>query len=280
MRYVKSLEWVRDHIDNAGVRIVDCRFQLNNPTAGERAYELSHIPNAVYLNLDTDLSSPVTEHGGRHPLPNLDEFAEKLSTFGIDENVTVIAYDDQNGAMASRLWWLLHYIGHEQVFVMSGSFHMWVERGFPIDTKVPSFDKRNFKLHIQSHLLASTDEVRERLNDKTTTLIDSREEIRYKGIAEPIDKIAGHIPGAVNYFWQDGIESDGKWKDQNAQAHRFRHVPKDQQVIVYCGSGVTACPNVLSLKEAGYKDVKLYLGSWSDWISYPENPIAKSKPLS
>jgi thiosulfate/3-mercaptopyruvate sulfurtransferase len=274
MRYVKSFEWVIEHIHDVNIRIVDCRFQLNDPKAGEAAYQTSHIPNAVYVNLETNLSGQISEHGGRHPLPDIGELSEKLSQLGIDEKVTVIAYDDQNGAMASRLWWLLQYLGHEQVFVMSGSFSKWIDKGLPTDTKVPSFQRKNFHPKLQSHMLVSVNEVRENLNNPNTTLIDSREEKRYRGLEEPIDKIAGHIPGALNSFWQESIEKDGTWKDHLSQSERFQKIPKEQQVIVYCGSGVTACPNVLSLTEAGYKNVKLYLGSWSDWISYPDNPIS------
>jgi thiosulfate/3-mercaptopyruvate sulfurtransferase len=274
MRYVKSFQWVMEHRHDKNVRIVDCRFQLNDPKAGEKAYQTSHLPNAVYLNLETDLSGPVKEHGGRHPLPRIEDLTEKLSNIGINEKVTVIAYDDQNGAMASRLWWLLRYLGHEEAYVMNGSFSKWIEEGLPVESKVPSFENRNFQHHLQSHMLATMDEVRDHINFPNTTLIDSREEKRYKGIEEPIDKKAGHIPGALNFFWQEAVEKDGTWKDARRQRERFQQLSKEQQVIVYCGSGVTACPNVLALKNAGYEDVKLYLGSWSDWISYSDNPFS------
>jgi thiosulfate/3-mercaptopyruvate sulfurtransferase len=274
MRYAKPFEWVMEHIHDENIRIVDCRFQLNDRNAGEDAYQTSHLPNAVYVNLESDLSGPVKEHGGRHPLPDIEQLSEKLSQLGIDDKVTVIAYDDQNGAMASRFWWLLRYLGHDKVYVMDGSFSNWTEKGLPVETKVPSFQRRSFVPNLQSHLLVSVNEVRDSLNNSSTTLIDSREEKRYKGLEEPIDKKAGHIPGALNFFWQESIDKDGTWKDSQSQNERFKQIPKEQQVIVYCGSGVTACPNVLALKEAGYDDVKLYLGSWSDWISHPDNPVS------
>ncbi|MBM7661356.1 thiosulfate/3-mercaptopyruvate sulfurtransferase [Bacillus mesophilus] len=275
MSHLKSMDWVAQHLNDENVRLIDCRFQLNNPQAGIDAYNRSHLPNAVYLDLEKDLSGPVKEHGGRHPLPNIEELANKLSQLGIDEKVTVVAYDDQNGAMASRCWWLLNYLGHENVFIMNGSFKSWENQQLPLSSEVPKMTKRNFRPTIQDQLLVSVDDVKSSLNNQHLTLIDSREEPRFKGEVEPIDKIAGHIPGALNYFWQDNINSGGTWKDSKDHEKRFEEIPKHQSIIVYCGSGVTACPNILALKEAGYKDVKLYAGSWSDWITYKDHPIGK-----
>lgn len=275
MSHLKSYEWINEHIHDKNVRIVDCRFQLNSKDSGEKAYRIDHLPNAIYLNLEKDLSGEIGLHGGRHPLPDVDVISNKLSSVGIDETVTVIAYDDQNGSMASRLWWILSYLGHKNVYVMNGSFSDWKYKGFSVDSIIPTFDRKLFKPTIQTTMLADVKEVREGLHNPNLLVIDSREEKRYKGIEEPIDHIAGHIPGAKHLFWLDNFNEDGSWKTQEKQEVRFQHLPKEATVIVYCGSGVSACPNVLALSESGFKNVKLYAGSWSDWISYEENAIAK-----
>ncbi|MFD1738453.1 sulfurtransferase [Bacillus salitolerans] len=275
MKYIKSMDWLLSHRNDESVRIVDCRFQLGKKDAGYQSYLDDHIENAVYLDLEKDLSGQVKEHGGRHPLPNLKELSQKLGELGISKDITVIAYDDQNGAMASRLWWLLQYIGHSQSFVLNGSYSLWKDRGYPTSNQIPSFQKHEFIPVIQPQLLASVSNVQGSINSKDINIIDSREERRYLGIEEPIDPVAGHIPGAKHAFWLDGFEQNGLWKDTASQQSRFSNVEKEKPIIVYCGSGVTACPNVLALKEAGFEDVKLYIGSWSDWISYPDNPIEK-----
>jgi thiosulfate/3-mercaptopyruvate sulfurtransferase len=275
MSYLKSFDWIVEHLNDDHVKMIDCRFQLNNPQAGIEAYKESHLPNALYLDLEKDLSGPVKEHGGRHPLPYIIDLSDKLSSLGIDENVTVVAYDDQNGAMASRCWWLLKYLGHDNAFIMNGSFQSWKSQQLPVSTEVPKVNKKTFKVNIQEHLLADVEDVRVSINNQNTILIDSREAQRYKGEVEPIDKVAGHIPGALHYFWQGNLNSDGTWKQTAEHVERFKELPKNQPIIVYCGSGVTACPNVLALKEAGYQDVKLYSGSWSDWITYKDHPIGK-----
>ncbi|KAA0550171.1 sulfurtransferase [Bacillus sp. BGMRC 2118] len=279
MIHIKSFQWVLENIDNPNVRIVDCRFQLNDPDAGGKMYAEGHLPNAFYLDLNKDLSSTVLEHGGRHPLPDIAHSTRRFSEIGIDNHVTVVAYDDQNGAMASRLWWILRYYGHENVFVMNGNFRSWKDEGLPLSSAFPTTKKRSFKPIIQSHMLASVEDVKAKLNDPETILIDSRENTRYLGVEEPIDKKAGHIPGAVNYFWQESLQN-GKWKNQEQLQMQFKDLPKEKEIIVYCGSGVTACPNILSLSEAGYENVLLYAGSWSDWITYPDNPISSKQSFS
>jgi thiosulfate/3-mercaptopyruvate sulfurtransferase len=273
MKFLKSFEWLLNKIDDPNVRIIDCRFQLNEKEEGPKRYKESHIPNAVYMNLEEDLSGSLEKHGGRHPLPDLQALSNKLSTIGIDHHVEVICYDDQNGAMASRLWWLLQYLGHTKSYVLNGTFSLWKQKGNRVESKIPSFLNREFVPHINNELFASVTDVKNSLNKQGSILIDSREAKRYLGIEEPIDREAGHIPGALNSFWMEGIDANGIWKNVKSQQQRFSNVPKDREIIVYCGSGVTACPNVLALKEAGYERVKLYIGSWSDWISYPDNPI-------
>ncbi|MGH1050232.1 sulfurtransferase [Bacillus cytotoxicus] len=275
---IVTVEWLRNHIEDEHVRVIDCRFDLANPNWGRQQYEQEHIPYALYFDLNRDLSSPVTKHGGRHPLPNMKEFAEKLSQAGIDENTTVVAYDSQSGAMASRLWWLLTYAGHKKVYVLNGGFHVWKERNLPTESECTEVKRKEFIPNVQENMLITMEEVRESIRTNVDmTLIDSREPKRYAGIEEQVDSQAGHIPTAQNYFWKEGITEEGKFKEQKEQEERFHHLDKEKEIIVYCGTGVTACPNILALQTAGFQNVKLYAGSWSDWISYPENEIEKEQ---
>jgi thiosulfate/3-mercaptopyruvate sulfurtransferase len=261
---------------NSGKNFVlaDCRFQLGQQGSGREAYGKGHLPGAVYLDLEEDLSGPVGAHGGRHPMPDLGVLSLKLGQKGIDRETEVIVYDDQGGAMASRLWWMLRFMGHEQVYLMDGGYSRWVKKGYPVTDKLPeAIPQKTFGGRVKNRMLVVMEDVQEKLSWPGTVLIDSREVKRYLGEEEPIDKKAGHIPGAVNRFWKDNLDADGLWKDKEALKERFASISPDQEIIVYCGSGVTACPNLLALAEAGRPDAKLYLGSWSDWISYEGNVV-------
>ncbi|AIQ41335.1 sulfurtransferase [Paenibacillus sp. FSL R7-0312] len=255
--------------------IVDCRFTLGKPQAGRNSYEEEHIPGAVYLDMELDLSSPVGGHGGRHPLPDPEVLAARLTKLGIGNDSRIVAYDDESGMNAARLWWLLRYLGHEQVFILEGGFSQWKAEKYPVTDHQPVRVPSTFTANVQPHMLVDVEEVRE-VSKKTVNavLIDSRANDRYHGQNETLDKKAGHIPGAVNYFWKDTQNADGSFKSADELAEHFAGLDKDCEIIVYCGSGVTACPNVLALEKAGFKNVRLYAGSWSDWISYEENPVA------
>jgi thiosulfate/3-mercaptopyruvate sulfurtransferase len=285
MSIIVSNEWLAGRIaenengaDSTKVKnliLIDCRYILGQPAAGREAYDQGHIPGAFYMDLEKDLSGTKNKHGGRHPLPDLGVFILRLGEIGVDETITVVAYDDQGGAMASRFWWMLHFLGHTNAYILDGGFAQWQAAGYPTSVAKPSIvQSRTFKPHVLSHLLVSMNEVKDKMGSKDTLLIDSREERRYLGLEEPIDPAAGHIPGAINAFWKDSLNGAGQWKNSQEQQQRFAGIPLEQELIVYCGSGVTACPNVVALKEAGYTNVKLYVGSWSDWISYAGNPIA------
>lgn len=256
--------------------IADCRYELAHPRAGRRKYEEDHLPGAVYFDMGKDLAGPKGEHGGRHPLPAADELAAKLGAAGIDEETWVVAYDD-DGAMACRFWWLLRYLGHDQVKVLNGGYPAWKAKGFPTTADVPAPERRVFTPRPRRDWVVDVTGVKERLNDPDVLLLDSREWRRYIGEVEPIDKVAGHIPGARSFFWQDNLQEDGRFRPPAELAERFRRVIGERspkEVIVYCGSGITACPNILALGEAGVENVKLYAGSWSDWSSYPDLPVA------
>ncbi len=275
MKNIVSMKWLLARLYESDLVIVDCRFQLGSPDAGRQAYEESCIPGAVYFDLEKDLSAPVGEHGGRHPLPDIGELAAKLGKASIDETVRVVAYDDQGGMNASRFWWLLRYMGHEKVYVMDQGFTAWKQAGYPVTSAAPPIRvPKKFAPRLQESMLADVEDVRQAVREGSDVLIDSREAPRYRGEVEPMDKKAGHIPTAKNRFWKEGQGTDGQWKNADEQRTRFADLQEDDRVIVYCGSGVTACPNVLALEEAGFKNVRLYAGSWSDWISYADNPIA------
>lgn len=274
MRHIVSLSWLKEHLQDADLVIVDCRFVLGQPESGQTLYRESHLPGAIYLDLERDLSGPKREHGGRHPLPDIDEFARTMGRAGIDRSKTVVAYDDQGGAMASRLWWMLRYAGHPRVYVLDGGFSAWKAAGYPVTAEQPVPKPTTFEPQVQADLLLGMEHVRARLGKPGTTIIDSREKKRYLGLEEAIDPVAGHIPGAVNRFWKDALDENGRWKDAAGQRERFAGIDPEKEIVVYCGSGVTACPNVLALEEAGFRNVKLYAGSWSDWISYKDNPVA------
>jgi thiosulfate/3-mercaptopyruvate sulfurtransferase len=274
-----SVDWLSDHLHDAEVKVVDCRFHLGQSEVGYEQYKEGHIPGAFYLSLEKDMSGPKDMHGGRHPLPNLREFSTKLGTFGIDKKTKVVAYDGQGGAMASRFWWLLKFMGHQDVYVLNGGYSHWCEKGFPVTTDRPTETTAPtvFDFMPQTDMAIFIDEVKQAKDREGVVLIDSREAKRYLGLEEPIDAKAGHIPGAKNYFWKEGLKEDGTWKSAAQQKERFQALSPEDTLIVYCGSGVTACPNVLALKEAGFPKIKLYVGSWSDWSSYDENPIAVGK---
>jgi thiosulfate/3-mercaptopyruvate sulfurtransferase len=271
-----SKEWVKDNLTE--VRLVDCRFNLGNSKEGYELYKEDHIPGAVYADLEKNLSGVVSTHGGRHPLPHMPSFKGFLEGIGIDRETTVVAYDGGEGAFASRFSWLLQFLGHSKVYILNGGYKDWVQSGFPVDSLIPVIEKTNFAIDVKDEIYASYHDVVNVVNGKDTRsiLIDSREAKRYRGEFEPIDRKAGHIPGAINKVWTEGLEK-GFFKEPEKQKERFSDFDASQPIIVYCGSGVTAAPNYIALKHAGFENVKVYIGSFSDWISYDENPVAISK---
>lgn len=274
MNFIVHKEWLLKNLNQGDVRVIDCRFALANPELGKQEYDQHHIPGAVYFDLEKDLSAQVGVHGGRHPMPDINVLKEKLEIAGIDQDTTIVAYDNGEGAYAARFWWMLSYLGHKKVYVLDGGYKNWLKANYPTTADVPIFDKSHFQVDLQHHLLADVVQVREVVSAKhpNVVLIDSRENKRYLGIEEPIDRKKGHIPGAINKPWMEGLH-DGLYRSIEDQKERFSDIDSKKELIVYCGSGVTAVPNFLALKEAGFEHVKLYLGSFSDWISYEDNEI-------
>ena len=265
---IVSPEWLAAHLNDSNLIVIDCRFSLADPELGQKQYQTNHIPGSFYLDLNRDLSSPVSKHGGRHPLPNITELAAKLSAIGVTKETLIVAYDDSRFAFAARLWWLIRYMGSDRVAILDGGFSAWQSAGYPLSDLPPTPQPGNFEPQLKPEYLVDIEVVKARKDQPGVVLIDSRENERYAGLREPIDPVAGHIPSAVNYPWQDVTGEGGKVRSLLEQQQRWEQVKSADEVIVYCGSGVTACVNLLSLEIAGISNAKLYAGSWSDWCSY------------
>ena len=270
---IVNAEWLQEHLEDPDLVIIDCQFQLGDPEKGWETYKQEHFPKAVYLHLEKDLSAPISKHGGRHPLPAIEEMVETFSRVGINSKKKVVAYDDQGGAMASRLWWMLKFLGHENVVILREGLSGWKKKGFVTTSNIIRPERATFTADVKKEMVVTMEEVKSSLDDKNVVLIDSRSEERFTGEKEAIDAVAGHIPGAVVENWQNRLTSDGQWKAKTEQEKDLlKYKNGGKQLIVYCGSGVTACTNILALDELQLKS-KLYAGSWSDWITYKDNPI-------
>ncbi|MCL6452317.1 MAG: sulfurtransferase [Alicyclobacillus sp.] len=261
--------------DASALVVFDCRFSLGQPNAGFDAYQCGHIPTAYYLHLEHDLSGPRGTHGGRHPLPDAEVLAAKLAAAGVTEDREVVVYD-AGGGMAARAWWLLRYVGLDRVRVLDGGWTAWVAGGFPVETAIPAPRSGQFTARVHSDWVVSTADVEQMVRgERPGLLVDARAANRYRGEMEPIDPVAGHIPGAVNRPWEEGLRPDGTWQPGDWQRQRFESLcSPERPLVMYCGSGVTACANLFALHLAGLPDARLYPGSWSDWCSVPEHPVA------
>lgn len=254
-------------------RVFDCRHDLAKPQLGEQQYREAHIPGALFAHLDRDLSAPKTGRNGRHPLPHPDSFTAWLGEQGLKDADQVVCYDAGNGSMAARLWWLLRWVGHEAVAVLDGGLAKWTKEGRPVTSEVPQFAPTDYPLRLRRDAAISVGAVQKDL--KNLFLIDARARARYRGEQEPIDPVAGRIPGAANRFNLDNISADGTFKSATQLKTELGNVLKDRkpaEVIHYCGSGVSACHNLLAMEIAGLPGGKLYAGSWSEWIADPNRP--------
>ncbi len=267
---IVSTKWLHDHLNDDLVQVVDCRFALQDPMLGIRQYQSGHIPGAIHLDLNRDLSSQVKTHGGRHPLPHIHRLGHTLGSCGIGSKTFVVAYDDSRFAFAARLWWLLRYMGHTRVGILDGGFQGWLAAGYDLTQDSPTLQPTTFVPQVRCHWVVDINQVKQRKDLPNVVLVDSRQGDRYRGEREPIDPVAGHIPGAVNLFWQSVTTDDGYMRSTDRQKARWQQigVSQTEEIMVYCGSGVTACVNLLSLELAGITTGKLYAGSWSDWCSY------------
>jgi len=251
--------------------IIDCRFSLADVGEGEALYRNGHIAGALYLHLERDMSSAVKAHGGRHPLPDASRFVELLASLGVGPQTQVIAYDDSRLAFAARLWWMMKSLGFRVPVLLNGGYKSWLEAGGEVETAVPSRPELgNQGEYVVDAAFGNHCDINGlRIAQAAgSTLVDSREEGRYLGREEPIDPIAGHIPGALNRPWQGVTDSAGKVLPEPVQREHWGELMEAEQLVVYCGSGVTACVNLFSLASLGRDDALLYVGSWSDWCSY------------
>ena len=258
--------------------VFDCRYDLMKPDAGARAYALGHIPGARFADTDQDLSGPRTGKTGRHPLPDPETFAAWLGKNGMDATRQVVAYDYAAGFSAARLWWMLrHWMEHDRVAVLDGGWEAWVAAGGPVTAELPRIAPARFKGAPRDALVDAAF-VESHLNDPTTVLVDARTAERFRGEIEPIDPVAGHIPGARNRPCKDNLDATGRFKSAPALRAEFEAVLAGQgadRVIHQCGSGVSACHNLLAMEIAGLTGSRLYPGSWSEWCADPTRPIAR-----
>jgi thiosulfate/3-mercaptopyruvate sulfurtransferase len=275
---------LRELLENGSMElaVVDCRFDLLNPNAGRQLYEQAHIPRARYADLNRDLSAPVTGKTGRHPLPEPEKFAALLARLGVRPGIQVIAYDSAGGAYAARLWWMLRAWGHAAVAVLDGGYPAWTAAGgATLPGEEPAAGGPIMPSPIAVWPVVSTAEVAELLQDEQHQLVDARAPERFSGSIEPMDTVAGHVPGAVNHPFSMNLGVDGRFlpAPELRRLWQARLGPSDpKNLVAMCGSGVTACHNLLGLAVAGITGAKLYAGSWSEWIRDPQRPIARGGP--
>ncbi|MFC4161354.1 sulfurtransferase [Chitinimonas lacunae] len=257
--------------------VVDCRHELADPEAGRLAYAAGHLPGAFFLHLDQDLSGPKTGRNGRHPLPEPAVLAQRFGAIGITAGRRVVGYDASGGIFAARLWWLLRWLGHDQVQVLDGGWQAWLEAGLPTNTELPDPRPGSFTAHPQRDWIVSAEELLAGLDQERHLVVDARSPTRFAGQDETLDPVGGHIPGARNRFFQHNLEPGGRFKSA-AQLRQewlalFAGWPVER-TVQQCGSGVTACHNLLALEIAGLSGARLYPGSWSEWCSDPARPVA------
>jgi len=263
--------------------VLDCRFDLARPAWGEGEYALSHVPNALYAHLDRDLSSPVAPTSGRHPLPSREAFSASLGRWGVDATVQVVAYDQSNGAYASRLWWLTRWAGHRRVAVLNGGFAAWQQAGLPVSKQPSVREPRHFSPSHEPAEFVTTAEVVEiqtagLLRAGERALVDARAADRFAGQNETLDPVAGHIPGASNHPFMRNLDARGRFLPAATLRAQWLETLRGQEpakAIAMCGSGVTACHNLLALEVAGLPGAQLYAGSWSEWIRDAARPVAR-----
>lgn len=264
------------HLDDAEWIVCDCRHDLADYEAGRRAYAQGHIPGARFVHLDEDLSGPKTGVNGRHPLPHPLTLALRLGALGIDSDKQIVAYDASGGCFAARMWWMLRWVGHTRVAVLDGGWQAWSGAGHPVAAERPSVRHTTYTLRPQPDLAVDSVYVAAHLDDTEVALIDARSAERFHGKGETLDPVAGHIPGAINRFFQLNLDAKGCFKPPDDLRSELVGVLRDcdpRGVIHQCGSGVTACHNLLAMEHAGLTGSRLYPGSWSEWVSDRSRPV-------
>jgi len=271
-------ETLESRLSDTALAVVDCRFDLKDGAWGLSQYSEGHVPGAVYASLDSDMSGPKNGLNGRHPQPDPASLVRTFGRLGIDQSVQVVVYDQDTGIYASRLWWLLRWLGHDAVAVLDGGFAKWSAERRPIQAGVEARAPRRFTGHARPDWVVNVDEVARRVAARDATLVDARAPERFRGENETLDKMAGHIPGAANHFFKWNLKDDNTFRSPQEIRDRVRQSIGDvapDRVICYCGSGVTACHNLLAFEHAGLGGSRLYVGSWSEWSADPSRPIEK-----
>jgi len=273
---ILSVKESSKHLNDPDWGFIDCRFYLQEPDKGYQDYLEGHIPGAVYAHLDRDLSGvAIAGKTGRHPLPDIQDIAEKLSIWGINRQTQIVAYDTQGGALAARLWWMMRWLGHDRVAVLDGGWGAWIESGNEQETQEPARTRRQFVPELHPEMLVDVHFVEKIRTDPDYLLIDARSPERYWALEENIDPVAGHIPGAVSAPFSENLGKDGYFLPDEMLVDRFRNLLGDyppEKTIVYCGSGVTSIHNIIAMLKVGFDMPKLYVGSWSEWITDPARP--------
>ena len=279
---IVSTETLAEHLAGDWV-IVDCRFDLQNEQWGHDQYLTAHVPGAVYASLSHDMAGPKTGSNGRHPLPSIEALSATLGRLGIAPGTQVVAYDQDSGMYASRLWWLLRYMGHDAVAVLDGGWAKWTREGRPVRGGEETHSPATFVASPRPEMRVSVDEVGAQLGNLGTLLVDARAPERYEGQIEPIDRVPGHIPGAVNRYYRSNSGDDFTLLPPQELRNEFLKVlgsHEPSHAVMYCGSGVTACQNLLAMAHAGLPGARLYAGSWSEWSADPARPVEKGSTRS
>jgi len=272
-----SCSQLAEHLNDPAWVVVDCRHQLSDAGYGEREYARGHLPGAAFMHMDRDLSSAMTGRNGRHPLPDPQQLAEKLGALGISRATQVVVYDDDGGMYAVRLWWLLRWLGHDRVAVLDGSIRRWVQEGRRLVTDVPERAAAVFEIDLRDGVVSAA-EIEANLENKELVLIDARAPDRFRGENETLDPVGGHIPGARNRCFRDNLDEQGGFcsaAELRQQLLALLAGAEPAQTVMYCGSGVTGCHNLLAMEIAGLPGARLYAGSWSEWCSDPARPVAR-----
>jgi thiosulfate/3-mercaptopyruvate sulfurtransferase len=274
-----STDLLAAHLNDSSWLITDCRYNLTDEAWGEAQYAAGHIPGAVFVSLAHDLAAARSGANGRHPLPQPEVIAATFGRLGIGNQTQVIAYDQDAGAFASRLWWMLRYIGHDAVAVLDGGFAKWTREGRTIRSGLEKRPSTVLTPRVQSRMRLTVDEVKAHLGDDTMLLVDARSPGRFEGQPDPLDRVFGHIPGAHNRHYRNNISPEGTLRPAGELRKEFAGVLGDrppEDVVMYCGSGVTACHNRLAMEHAGLRGARLFAGSWSEWEADPDRPVERA----
>ena len=270
-------EDLRERLRDSDWVAVDCRFDLLDPDAGRALYDDAHLPGAVFLDLDQDLAAPVTPATGRHPLPAVDIIVARLEELGLGSSHRIVVYDGNDGALAARAWWILHWLGHDEVYLLDGGADRWRSLGYEMESGSVRRAHARFEAAPRHELVLTTGELAANIDENTDmNLVDARDAERFRGEQEPIDPVAGHVPGARNAPYGDFVHPDGTWKNIGTRRQLLLEALGGEEPggwAVMCGSGVTACHLAISGIEAGLPEPRLYVGSWSEWIRDPTRPV-------